>query len=686
VPAPRLRTLSLLALLLGAHALQTPWSRTSAARAHEPPSSNEQRDELAAFIRSSYTKHEHAIRMRDGKRLHTAVYVPKDRSRSYGILLQRTPYSVAPYGVDRYREKLGPSEKFAREGFIFAYQDVRGRFLSEGEFIDMTPHRTQRGPQDVDESTDAWDTIEWLTENVPGHNGRVGMWGVSYPGFYAAAGMIDAHPALVAVSPQAPIGDLYMGDDCYHGGAFMLAANFDFFTHFAPHRTPTLPRESPEFDYGTTDGYEFFLELGSLANADDRYFKRSVPYWTQLLEHTTYDEFWQSRAITPHLRRVAPAVLVVGGWFDAEDLAGPLAVYASIEEKNPRVANHLVMGPWEHGGWADGPGDRLGHLAFGSATSEFYRDSIEFPFFDVHLNHEGELALPEAWVFETGTNRWVRHESWPPRHAEKRRLVLGPRGALSIEGVAALLGAGGGTGAGGAGAGGPGSSVAARAGASADVAGEGSTRAAASTATYDEYVSDPARPVPYLGETVLGMTDDYMGQDQRFAGRRPDVLVYESAPLGSDLTIAGPIGVDLWVSTTGTDSDFVVKLIDAYPTDYPDPRPDDEMPMGGFEHLVRGEPFRAKFRESFETPEPMTPGEPTRIQFTMPDVAHVFRRGHRIKVHVQSSWFPLVDRNPQTFTDIPNAKPEEFRPATQRVYRVPGKQSAIEVRVVDTSM
>jgi predicted acyl esterase len=514
------------------------------------------------------------------------------------------------------------------------------------------------------------------------------MWGVSYPGFYAAAGMIDAHPALVAVSPQAPIGDLYLGDDCYHGGAFMLAANFDFFTRFAPQAGPRLPRDEPEFDYGTTDGYEFFLELGPLANADARHFGGRVPYWTQLLEHTTYDEFWKSRAITPHLRRVAPAVLVVGGWFDAEDLAGPLAVYASVEEKNPRVANHLVMGPWDHGGWADGRGDRLGHLSFGSATSEFFREQIEFPFFDAHLNGDGGHQLPEAWVFETGTNRWVRHESWPPREAEKRRLVLGAGGTLSIEGVFGSAGAGAAAGdgaRGGAGEGGPASSVPASAG-RVDVSTEGSSRAAVDTSLYDQYVSDPARPVPFLGSTALGMPDDYMGQDQRFAGRRPDVLVYESAPLESDLAIAGPIAVDLWVSTTGTDSDFVVKLIDAYPADYPDPDPDDEMPMGGFEQLVRGEPFRAKFRYSFETPKPMTPGAPTRIAFALPDVAHVFRRGHRIKVHVQSSWFPLVDRNPQTFTDIPTASPEEFRPATQRVYRSPGKQSAIEVRVLDSAM
>jgi putative CocE/NonD family hydrolase len=608
----------------------------------------------ASFIRARYTKHERAIAMRDGVRLHTAIYVPKDQSRRYAIMMQRTPYSVSPYGVDRYRETLGPSERFTREGFVFVYQDVRGRFLSEGKFIEATPHRPRKhDKQDVDESTDTWDTIDWLVANVPNNNGRVGMWGISYPGFYTAAGMIDAHPALKAASPQAPIGDLFMGDDCYHNGAFMLAANFNFFTNFVWHKTPRRPIERNDFDYGTTDGYQYFLDLGSLENSKN-VMGDDVPYWFDLLAHTTYDEFWSSRAITAHLRRVAPAVLTVGGWFDAEDLAGPLAVYRSVEEKNPGIDNRLVMGPWSHGGWADGKGDSLGPVSFGSNTGEFYRDRIEFPFFDAYLNGDGESDLPEAWVFETGTNQWRRHDQWPPAAAKKRRLVLAPGGTLTLEGASAVA---------------------------------PSTRVAIVDADgYDEYVSEPARPVPFLPDTAIGMPGDYMTRDQRFASRRPDVLVYESDPLTSDVAIAGPIGVDLWVSTTGTDSDFVVKLIDAYPADFPDPDPEDDLPMGGFQHLVRGEPFRAKFRSSFTEPQPMTPGEPTRLRWTMPDVAHVFRTGHRIVVQVQSSWFPLVDRNPQTFTDIPRAKPEDFRPATQRVYHAAGKGSAVELPVLDGSL
>ena len=607
--------------------------------------------DLHAFIRAGYTKSEHAIEMRDGARLHTIVYAPKDDSRRYAILLSRTPYSVSPYGADDYRKALGPSERYARAGFVFVYQDVRGRYLSEGEFLETTPHRTvKRGKQDVDESTDTWDTIDWLVENLPNNNGRVGLWGISYPGFYAAAGMIDAHPALKAVSPQAPIGDLFMGDDCYHNGALMLAANFHFFTGFVPRDRPGRPIERPDFDYGTTDGYRYFLELGPLGNMT-KVVGAGAPFWKDLLEHDTYDEFWQSRAIVPHLSKVAPAVLTVGGWFDAEDLAGPLAVYRSVEAKNPGIDNHLVMGPWGHGGWSRGKGDRLGPLSFGSNTNDFYRDRIEFPFFDAHLNGEGKPDLPEAWVFETGTNQWRRYDQWPPRAVRSRRLILGAGGTLALTGS--------------------------------EAAAQPTKVASATDPGYDEYVSDPARPVPFLPETALGMPGDYMTRDQRFAARRPDVLLYQTEPLASDVTVTGPIGVDLWVSTSGTDSDFVVKLIDVYPSDFPDPDADDDLPMGGFQHLVRGEPFRAKFRESFTEPQPMTPDEPTRLRVSMPDVAHVFRAGHRIAVQVQSSWFPLTDRNPQTFTDIPNAKPEDFKPATQRIYHAPGKSSALELQVLD---
>jgi len=597
-------------------------------------------DDLAVYIKAHYTKFEHQIPMRDGAKLFTAIYVPKDDSRDYGMMLKRTPYSVRPYGVDQYPDHLGPSERFVREGFIFVYQDVRGRFLSEGTFIDMTPHLTSKGSTDVDQSTDTWDTIEWLVNNVSNSNGRVGMWGISYPGFYVAAGMIDAHPALKAASPQAPATNLYMGDDVYHNGAFYLAANFGFTTFFVGHKEPTRPKQRVPFEYGTTDGYEFFLRLGSLSQADERYFHRKQPYWTATVEHTTYDVFWKEQDISRHLSNTPPAVMTVGGWFDAEDLAGPFKVFHSVEERNPDVDNHLVIGPWSHGAWFRSDGDRLGDVRFNSKTSDFYREEIEFPFFDHHLNENSDFDMPKAWVFETGTNRWRKYDSWPPSNVEPYRFYFHAEGVLSKE-------------------------------------------APAEATAFDEYTSDPARPVPFVGYITQGMPKRYMVDDQRFASKRTDVLVYTTEPLTQDLAVAGPISPDLWVSTTGTDSDFVVKLIDVYPDDFPDNNPNPaDVRMGGYQQLVRGEPFRAKYRKSFEQPEAMVPGELTRIAFTMPDISHVFRRGHRIMVQIQSSWFPLVDRNPQSFVEIPFAAPEDFRKAIQRVSRSRDAASSIELPVL----
>jgi hypothetical protein len=522
-----------------------------------------------------------------------------------------------------------------KDGFIFAFQDVRGRYMSEGTWVEVRPHNAaKKGPADVDESSDTWDTVDWLVKNVRNNNGKVGMWGVSYPGFYTAAGMIDAHPALKAVSPQAPMGDVYMGDDSFHNGAFMLAANFGFFSFFVERKGgPEPPRERVGFDYSTPDGYEFFLKLGPLSNAQR--FLGDNPYWQLGLDHTSYDEFWKARAIVRAVKAVKPAVMTVGGWFDAEDLAGPLGLYRKVEATSPGIVNMLVMGPWSHGSWSRGDGDKLGNLDFGQKTGAFYREKIELPFFQQHL--KGKAAeLPEAYVFATGTNEWRRFDAWPPKETARRSLYLGASGALLAE-------------------------------------------APAEAEAFDEYVSDPSRPVPYLGYTNMGMRGDYMTEDQRFASTRPDVLVYQTEPLAEDMTVAGPIEVALQVSTSGTDSDFVVKVIDVYPGDFPDPpRPEGQqaqptpanaVKMGGYQQLVRGEPFRGKFRNGFEKPQPFEPGKPAKIAFALPDVLHTFRRGHRVMVQVQSSWFPLVDRNPQVFTEIPYAKPEDFRRATQRVYR-----------------
>ena len=583
-------------------------------------------------IKSHYTKQEFRIPMRDGVRLFTAVYVPKDTAATYPILLTRTPYSVAPYGLDAYPATLGPSSKFAQDGFIFAFQDVRGRFMSEGQWVEMRPEKDlTNGPQDVDESTDTYDTIDWLLKNVPQNNGKAGLIGTSYPGFYASAGIINAHPAIAAASPQAPMSDIYMGDDAYHNGAFFLIANFDFYAVFVPQHNPTLPQSEKPFPYGTNNGYDFYLRMGSLINSDDKYFKYRNPYWTDVIKHTSYDEFWKSRNILPHLRNIAPAILVVGGWFDAEDLSGTLKTFHAIEKQSPATIAKLVMGPWTHGEWERTSTGKLGDLSLDVNASRFFHDEIELPFFRQYLKGAPDPNLPKAYVFETGKNAWIKKDQWPPADTTPQRLYLQPQGRLS-------------------------------------------TSAPGDEAAFDEYISDPAHPVPFFPKPVLEMAREYMDADQRFVDHRSGVLSYRTVPFSEGITLAGPISPLLFVSTTGSDSDFVVKLIDVYPANAGGP-------LGGYEQLVRGEPFRGKFRNSFEHPEPFRPGEIEPIHFTMPDVYHRFEKGHRIMLQIQSSWFPLIDRNPQTFTDIPTAKPSSFVKARERIYRSRTAASLIEVHV-----
>jgi len=623
-------------------------------RGAAPPAVN------SAYIRENYSKFEYRIPMRDGVKLFTSVYIPKDvfsDAKSYPIMLSRTPYNVRPYGVDQYRENLGPSEFFAREKFIFVYQDIRGRFMSEGEYSLLRPHNpVKKGPRDTDESTDTYDSVDWLVKNLPGNNGKVGMWGISQPGFYVSAGMIDAHPALVAVSPQAPVSDYYMGDDVYHNGAFMLSHRFNFYQGFRLREgDPAPPPNTLRFDPGTPDGYQFFLDMGTLANADEKFFKHQQPLWLFNLDHTTYDDAWQSRAIWRHLTGIKPAVMLVGGWYDTEDPQGLLRQFDFMEGHTPPQTLMLVMGPWNHGGFSRGDGDKLGNINFGSKTGLYYRQNIEFPFFLYYLKGRGEGKFPKAWLFETGVNQWRKFNDWPPRAASTRSVFLDRQGKLSFT----------------------------------QPAGAG----------FDEYLSDPNKPVPYIGFTFMGVLNSYMTEDQRFAAARPDVLVYKTEPLDHDLTAHGPISVDLKVSTTGTDSDFVVKVIDVFPNDFPDynappPRPQqpgapppqpqgppNAVKMGGYQELIRGEPFRGKFRKSFEKPVAFEPGKPDRITFRLPDVAHTWREGHRIMVQVQSSWFPLVDRNPQKFMDIPKALSTDFTKATERVYFGGTDGSKIEIRV-----
>ena len=612
--------------------------------------------ETPAFdVKAHYTKYEYRIPMRDGVRLFTSVYVPKGASHPYPFLINRTPYSVRPYGVDLYRNQLGPSTDFDKAGYIFVFQDVRGRFMSEGTFIEMRPHiDNKKSKQDVDDSSDLYDTIDWLLKNVPNNNGNAGIWGISYPGFFTSASMIDSHPALKAASPEAPMTDLFMGDDAYHGGAFMLAANFGFYAgFFRPQEKPQLPpKQFAPFDWGTTDAYQFYLNVGPLSNLQ-KYLKQPNPLWSDQLNHDTYDDYWKARNLAPHLKNIHCAVLTVGGWFDAEDLQGPFTTFHSIEHNDPGIFNGLVVGPWVHGGWARYDGERLGRVEFASNTGDFYRKNILFPFFEHYLKGVADPKLPKAYVFETGTNVWRQYSAWPPENAEKKTLYLQPNGGLSFD------------------------------------------PPAVQGTSYDEYVSDPSKPVPFVNYAALNVPQEYMISDQRFADRRPDVLVYESPVLDDDVTIAGPISPRLFVSTSGTDSDWDVKLIDVYPQDYPDSKLDKDdhgqrradvpppaFSMGGYEQLVRGEPFRGKFRHSFEKPEPFIPGKVEEVSFTMQDVNHTFRRGHRIMVQIQSSWFPLTDRNPQTFVNIPDAKPSDFVKATERVYHSKAEPSGIVVGVM----
>jgi putative CocE/NonD family hydrolase len=611
------------------------WGQAPAAPAKSPEA------ERREYFLAHYTKYEYRIPMRDGVRLFTSVYVPKDAAQAWPILLLRTPYTVAPYGADNYRDAPENMEGFTREGFIFAYQDVRGRTRSEGEFVNARPHNpAKRGPKDIDESTDSYDTIDWLVKNVPNNNGRAGIWGISYPGFYAAMAAIDAHPALKASSPQAPVADWFMGDDWRHNGALFLAHAYRFMLSFGrPWLEPGTIPQPQRFTIGTPDAYDYFLRLGPLRNIDPSVFGGQAGFWKELLEHDRYDAFWQARNIRPHLKAIRPAMMTVGGWFDAEDVLGPFAVYSAAEKQSPGARNTLVVGPWSHGGWM-GDGDRLGNVRFASKTGDFFREKIMLPFFVHHLKDKEDPKLPEAWVFETGRNQWRRHDAWPPAQAAPRALYFEAGGKLAFN------------------------------------------RPAAAQA-FDEYISDPARPVPFTDEISQGMTYNYMTSDQRFAARRTDVLVYETEPLESDLTVAGPIECSLQVSSSGTDSDFVVKLIDVYPPEFPNSEPNPAgVQMGGYQQLVRGEPMRARFRNSFEKPEPLEPGRVTGVAFTMPDVYHTFRSGHRIMVHVQSSWFPLVDRNPQKFVPIHQAAEADFQKATQRVYRSAEHPSSITVRVL----
>ncbi|MCX7874672.1 MAG: CocE/NonD family hydrolase [Melioribacteraceae bacterium] len=583
------------------------------------------------WIKSNYSKKEYRVPMRDGVTLFTSVYTPKDTTKNYPIILMRTPYTVSPYGEDKFPNNLGPNEELAKAGYIFVMQDVRGKFMSEGEFVDMRPYiPDKKSNKDVDESSDTYDTIEWLINNLKHNNGNVGIWGISYPGFYAAMSLIDSHPALKAVSPQAPIADWFIGDDMHHGGALTLSMSFNFFKGFGQKRDSLTTRGKSIPPYPSPDMYNFFLKVGAIRNFNDKFLKNQIKFWNEMIEHGTYDEFWKARNNLPHFKNVKPAVLIVGGWYDSEDLYGPLNIYKSIEEKNSSNKSHLIMGPWSHGGWARSDGSFFGDFKLNENTSETYNKNFITPFFNYYLKGEGDLNIPEVTTFRTGINSWVNYDKWPPENLLNQNLFINENNKLSWE------------------------------------------KPSNKKEKFYEYLSDPNKPVPYTSkfhDSQQMYFRTYMSEDQRFASTRPDVLVFETEPLKENVTIAGPIKADLFVSTTGTDADWIVKIIDVFPDDEKNPEPNpNNVEMGGYQRLIRYEILRGKFRNSFENPIPFTPNKITNVKINLNDVDHTFLKGHKIMIQIQSSFFPFFDRNPQKFIDIYKAKDEDFQKAFHKVY------------------
>ena len=605
--------------------------------------------ELAKYITDNYTKREVMVPVRDGVKLFTSIYEPKDKSQKYPILLNRTPYTVSPYGSG-YKTSLGPDQLFAREGYIFVYQDVRGRWMSEGKFEDVRPDIANTKPTEIDESTDTYDTIDWLIKKIANNNGKVGIYGISYPGFYASAGSIDSHPALKACSPQAPVSDWYHGDDMHHNGALFLAQNYSFFQGFGQERpAPTSSQDyiKPWKGRDTQDGYDFYLKLGGLKETADYYqtaMGTRIKFWDDMMAHPNYDQYWKDRNILPKLKNIKCATMTVGGLFDNEDLYGALNTYQHIEKQNPGIFNVLVVGPWDHGGWSRNDGDWLGTAYFGQKTGEYFRANMEVPFFNHFLKDKGDIsAIKEVNLFDTGSHEWRGFSDYEPTSSTDTALYLTSGGRLSFT-------------------------------------------APRGKDTFDEYVSDPAHPVPYTQKITRNYPRDFMTEDQRFASTRPDVLVYQTEALIDDITVVGDIKPNLLVSSSGTDSDFVVKVVDVFPDDYafPDgmkPQPNSAWTVfqpGGYQMLLRGEPMPARFRNGFEKGEPLTPNAKTRLAFTMPGIAHTFKKGHRIMVQIQSTWFPLVARNPQKFmTNYQMGTAADFQKATERIYHGLSAASAI---------
>lgn len=601
----------------------------------------------SAFVAQHYTKKEVLIPMRDGVKLFTAIYIPNDVSEKHPILMMRTPYSVAPYGETRISPRLYGTHwvNYAKENYIVVMQDVRGRYMSEGDFVDVRPFKAGiKAKKQVDEASDTYDTIDWLIKNTKGNNGRVGVFGISYPGFYSTMAALSNHPALKAVSPQAPVTDWFIGDDFHHNGAFALMDAFGFYSGFGKYRPTPTTQSRKGFSFPEKDGYAFYLKQGAIKNLTRH--MDSVAFWNDLMAHPNYDDWWKARDARRACYDVKPAMLVVGGTFDAEDCFGAWNLYKAIEKQSPQTNNKLVMGPWFHGGWARGSGANLGAVRFGSKTSLHYQSEMEVPFFNYYLKDKGTGNWPEARVFFSGENSWRDFSAWPPVKMKQTPVYLGNNQSLEWAPPAGNL----------------------------------------PPATY---LSLPDKPVPYSTSIQTSHTREYMSDDQRFAANRPDVLVFETPVLEKDLTLAGPVVADLKVSLSSSDADFVVKLIDVFPADFVyadnyccnDTKHNAE--MGGYQMLVRGEIMRGKYRNSFEKPEPFVPGKIETVKFELPDVAHTFKKGHKIMVQIQSSWFPLFDRNPQVFTNIYTCNDADFVPCAIQVFRQADAASAIVLPVLE---
>jgi putative CocE/NonD family hydrolase len=578
-----------------------------------------------------YTYRQAMVTVRDGIALNTVIFSPKDQHEPLPFLFIRTPY-----GAPQSSFPLASAyPELAAERYIFVMQDIRGRYTSEGQFVMQRPPRLVDGPGPrIDESTDAWDTIDWLLKNVPNHNGKVGMFGVSYPGWTTAMAMLDPHPALAAVSPQASPADMWIGDDFHHNGAFRLSYGFEYAAMME------TSKENEQFAFDRYDTYDWYLKLGSLANVNAKYLRGKIPTWNDFAAHPNYDSFWQRQAMQPYLTRVTVPTLNVAGWWDQEDFYGPVHIYRTLEKKDTQSNNFLVVGPWNHGGWRR-DGRTLGKIDFGAPTAAEFRARIEAPFFAKYLKNKGDYVPAEATVFESGSNQWRTYTAWPPTEAVTRSLYVQANGVLSFD--------------------------------------------APTTTGNDSFVSDPAHPVPYrnrpIEPTYFAKGSGWpvwLAEDQRFVKDRSDVLTWMTEPLTDDLILAGDVTARLQVSTTGSDADWIVKLIDVYPEDY---APNSK--LGGFELMVANDVFRSRFRESFETPKPMVPNQVTPITIDLHTQSYRFLKGHRVMVQVQSTWFPLIDRNPQVY--VPNifeARDSDFRSQTHRVWRSPSQASRVDIQVV----